>query len=89
MSADLQTMLFEAMLACDASPSLARIRSTEWAAVMLPEIEREKREQEIDDLFYKMPRQALAEKYGLHRATIYRMHKKLSRQNVERATKCA
>lgn len=43
-------------------------------------------DQDIADLFYKMPRPMLAERLAIHRSTVYRRHEKLSRQAADDAT---
>lgn len=70
-SADLETLLLEAMLACDASPTLAKIHAANFAAMLRPKIARERRDRVIRDMLPRAGAEATAECLGICRATVY------------------
>ena len=72
---ELETLLLNAMLEAGASSSLARIHAADFAAVVKPKIDREKRNQAIRDLFPQLGWRGICDRFGVGSSTAYRaMH---------------
>ena len=74
--------LLELMVLHGLSESEASIRSADFAAVICPRIERERRDKAICDMI-PMERSVVraAERFGIHRSTVYRTLARKSRKS--------
>lgn len=88
MSADLQTLLFEAMLAAGASPSCAQVHASNFAAIIGPKIERERRNRAICELFPTLGYVGVCEREGVSKTQAYRILK-FSHKSQEKGKKAA
>jgi DNA invertase Pin-like site-specific DNA recombinase len=78
--AAIEEKLLAAMLECGASPSLAKIHAADFAAIINPKIIREKREQEIADLFPMLGVNKVVERFSVARTTAYRILRKCQKR---------
>ena len=86
---ELETKLFEAMLAAGASPSCAQVHASNFAAIIGPKIKRERRNRAICELFPIIGAHGVIDKFGVSRRTAYYIIGKKCKRVTDDCTKAA
>lgn len=84
---NLQDAIVEFLVEHGASPALSVELAIDIAASWSRKIERERRDQDIADLFHEIKAAGVVERFGVHRATAYRaIHKVAEKRKLATTT---